>query len=267
MKNRLRVTHFALCSLLACCLSTTFLSAQTDLGNVRGHVQDQQNQAIAGASVELRNPATDFDRKVQTDSSGNYSFIGVPLTGHYVMTVNASQFKPLEQKEILLRAEGTAVLDFTLTVSGANTQVNVYGTTDTVQVESNQVSTRLSQEKIEDTPIIERKITTLPLLNSSVRPSQTTGDLFLNETLFVINGNGRRQTNYELDDTTANDMWGRQSAIAGLAVRSGAGVYGLHQRQLRRVGMERRHGRQHRHPLRLQRLAWRLYRVGQPRGH
>ena len=82
--------------------------------------------------------------------------------------------------------------------------------------ESNQVSTRLSQEKIEDTPVFERKITTLPLLNSSVRLAQTTGDLFLNETLFVINGTGRRQTTYRLDDTTANDMWGRQSMFAGL---------------------------------------------------
>ncbi len=94
--------------------------------------------------------------------------------------------------------------------------MNVYGTTGTVPTESNQVSTRLSQEKIEDTPVFERKITTLPLLNSSVRPSQTTGDLFLNETLFVINGTGRRQTTYELDNTTANDMWGRQTMFAGL---------------------------------------------------
>ncbi len=82
-----------------------------------------------------------------------------------------------EQKDISLRAAGTAVFDFTLAVSGEKTQVNVYGTTDTVPTESNQVSTRLSQEKIEDTPVFERKITTLPLLNSSVRPSQTTGDL------------------------------------------------------------------------------------------
>src|ERR1700751_1945295 len=104
MTKRLGVIHFAVYSLFVCCSLTTFLSAQTDLGNVRGRVQDQQAKAIAGASVELRNTATDFDREVQTDRSGNYSFIGVPLTGQYVITVNASQFKPLEQKDILLRA-------------------------------------------------------------------------------------------------------------------------------------------------------------------
>ncbi len=216
MPIRLRVAHLLALALFAAFWSSTYLAAQTDLGAVKGHVQDQQSKAIAGASVTLRNPSTAFDRTVQTDASGNYSFIGVPLTGSYVLTVNAPQFKQAEQKDINLRAAGTAVFDFTLTVSGEKTQVNVYGTTGTVPTESNQVSTRLSQEKIEDTPVFERKITSLPLLNSSVRPSQTTGDLFLNETLFVINGTGRRQTTYELDNTTANDMWGRQSMFAGL---------------------------------------------------
>ncbi len=216
MKKALRVAGFLVLVLFAASWSSTYLAAQTDLGAVQGHVQDQQNKAIAGASVTLRNPSTAFDTTVQTDASGNYSFIGVPLTGSYVLTVNAPQFKQAEQKDIYLRAGGTAVFDFNLTVSGEKTQVNVYGTTGTVPTESNQVSTRLSQEKIEDTPVFERKITTLPLLNSSVRPSQTTGDLFLNETLFVINGTGRRQTTYRLDDTTANDMWGRQSMFAGL---------------------------------------------------
>jgi len=209
-----RITLFSFLA-IACC-SSIQLNAQTDLGALRGHVQDQQQRAIAGASVTLRNPATNYDRTVPTDGSGDYSFIGIPLTGQYVLTVNAPQFQPAVQKDILLRAEGTAVFDFTLTVSGTNTEVNVYGTAGTVPVESNQVSTRLSQEKIEDTPVLKRRITTLPLLNSSVRLSQTTGDLFLNETLFVINGTGRRQTTYQLDNTTANDMWGRQSAIAGL---------------------------------------------------
>ena len=166
--------------------------------------------------MTLRNVTTNYQRTAQTDASGKYSFLGVPLTGEYVLTVNAAQFSPAEQKGILLRAGGTAVFDLTLAIAGQKTEVNVYGTTSTVPTESNQVATRLSQEKIEDTPVLERKITTLPLLDSSVRPAQTTGDLFLNETLFVINGTGRRQTTYELDNTTANDMWGRQSMFAGL---------------------------------------------------
>jgi hypothetical protein len=216
MANLLRVARLFILVLFAGCLSLTQVVAQTDLGAVKGHVQDQQGKAISGASVNIHNPSTAFERTGQTDTSGNYSFMGIPLTGSYVLTVTAPQFQQAEQKDIQLRAGGTAVLDFTLNVAGEKTQVNVYGTTETLPTESNQVSTRLSQEKIEDTPVFERKITSLPLLNSSVRPSQTTGDLFLNETLFVINGNGRRQTTYELDNTDADDSWGRQTMFAGL---------------------------------------------------
>lgn len=216
MANRLGVLCFAVSLLLLWSLSGPPAQAQTDLGTVQGRVQDPQYRAVSGASVTLRNANTNYQHTARTDASGKYSFLGVPLTGEYLLTVTAPQFSPAEQKGILLRAGGTAVFDFTLAIAGQKTEVNVYGTTSTVPTESNQVAVRLSQEKIEDTPVLERKITTLPLLDSSVRPAQTTGDLFLNETLFVINGTGRRQTTYELDNTTANDMWGRQSMFAGL---------------------------------------------------
>ena len=72
--------------------------------------------------MTLRNVTTNYQRTAQTDASGNYSFIGVPLTGQYVLTVNAAQFSPAEQKDILLRAGGTAVFDFTLAVVGRRRQ-------------------------------------------------------------------------------------------------------------------------------------------------
>src|SRR5262249_58063667 len=114
MKTPLRAVVCLVLALFAVSWASTYLVAQTDLGAVQGHVKDQQNKAIAGASVTLRNPSTSFDQTTQTDSSGYYSFIGVPLTGSYVLTVSAPQFQPAEQKDILLRAGGTAVFDFTL---------------------------------------------------------------------------------------------------------------------------------------------------------
>src|SRR6185312_7826834 len=52
--------------------------------------------------------------------------------------------------------------------------------------------------------------------DSSVRLAQTTGDLFLNETLVAANGSGRRQTTYSIDNTTADDSWGRQTIFTAL---------------------------------------------------
>ena len=203
-------------ALLVLFSASTPLQAQTDLGALKGHVQDQVGSAITGATVTVRNPSTAFSRTASTDATGNFSFAGIPLTGRYVVSVSAPQFKTVEKSDIQLRAASTATVDFSLDVAGDKTEVNVYSTSESLPTESNQVSMRLDLTKIQDTPILNNKITSLPLLNSSVRPSQTTGDLFLNETLYVINGNGRRQTTYQLDNTDADDSWGRQTMFAAV---------------------------------------------------
>jgi Carboxypeptidase regulatory-like domain len=151
MAIRLRVTHLLILVLLAGSL-TTHVFAQTDLGAVKGHVQDQKGMAITGATVTLRNPATAFERMVKADSGGNFSFTGIPLTGQYTVAVTAPQFKAVQWENVLLRAGTTATVDFTLDISGAKTEINVYGTTETLPTESNQVSMRLDLQKIQDTP-------------------------------------------------------------------------------------------------------------------
>src|SRR6516162_8063365 len=203
-------------ALFACQLLTPNLFAQTDLGTLRGRIQDQQGAAISTATVTLRNPATSWQKTTQTDDAGNYSFVGVPLTGEYTLTASKAQFKTAEAGKVELRAETVATVNFTLTVSGEKSEINVYGTTDSLPTGGNQVDTRFDLRKIEETPVLSNKVSSLPLLNSSVRPAQTTGDLFMNETLYVINGNGRRQTTYQLDDTDADDSWGRQTMFAAV---------------------------------------------------
>ncbi len=191
--------------------------AQTiDLSAVTGRVLDPQGKSIAGADVTLNNTGTGLTKSVKTDSNGDYKFAGLPITDNYAVKAEASGFKPGEQQNIALRANQAVVVNFTMTVSGAQTQVTVYGTPGSVTVDSDKVTTRFDVQKIEDTPILNRKITAIPLLDSSVRQAQTTGDLFINEVLFVINGTGRRQTTYDLDNTTANDSWGRQTMFAAI---------------------------------------------------
>ena len=191
--------------------------AQTiDLSAVTGRVMDPQGKSIPGADVTLNNTATGLTKSAKTDANGDFRFAGLPTTENYAVKVAASGFKPAEQDKIELRANQAAVVNFTLTVSGQQTQVTVYGTPGSVTVDSDKVTTRFDVEQIENTPILNRKITAIPLLDSAVRQAQTTGDLFINEVLFVINGNGRRQTTYDLDNTTANDSWGRQTMFAAI---------------------------------------------------
>jgi outer membrane receptor protein involved in Fe transport len=183
----------------------------TNTGSVRGQVFDQNNAAVVGAVVVITNQQTGWRREARTDASGNFSVADLPLTGKYKLTVTGQGFASKEIDDVELRAGEAAFFDVKLTPQLSESQVTILGTTENVQGDSAQLGTRLDLVKIDNTPVIGRKMSSLVFLNSAVRPARGTGDLFLNNFLFVVNGSGRRQTTAKLDGSTNDDAWGRQT--------------------------------------------------------
>jgi outer membrane receptor protein involved in Fe transport len=93
----------------------------------------------------------------------------------------------------------------------------VYGTTNGVRSDP-QISRRLDSQAIDETPILGRKITSLPLTNSAFRQGKGTGDLFVNATYFVTAGGSRRATTYMLDGASNDEGWGRQTMLTAVPV-------------------------------------------------
>jgi len=191
--------------------------AQTrSTATLRGQVTDTSGAAVAQAQVAVANDATGVTRSAETSGDGSYALASLSLTGEYRISVTKPGFATAQHAGIQLQAGQVAVLDFVLHVAGSVSTVTVYGTPEGVQTQTAQQETRFDLQKIENTPVLGRKLSTLPLLNSAVRPARGTGDLFLNNTLYVINGGGRRQTTYALDNATADDSWGRQAMFTAI---------------------------------------------------
>ncbi len=93
----------------------------------------------------------------------------------------------------------------------------MYGTAEGVRADP-QIGRRLDSEQIDETPILGRKVTTLPLLNSAFRQAKGTGDLFVNATYFVTGAGGRRQTTVTLDGANNDEAWGRQTMITTVPI-------------------------------------------------
>jgi hypothetical protein len=203
---------------LVALISAQNLLAQTlDTASVRGQVVDPQGAAIEDAGVVLVNQLTGLKRETHTDGDGYYHFAGLPLTGRYTLTINSKGFRPSEQKDLSLRADETATINVSLDVgTEILNDVQIYGTAEGVRSDSPQTGTRLDLQKIDETPVFGRKLTNLPLLNSAVKPTRGQGDLFLNNTLFVINGGGRRQPTFKIDGSTGDDAWGRQTIFTNI---------------------------------------------------
>ena len=205
--------------ILALVLLPTFALAQTnDTATIRGRVLDQNRAAIVGAAVAVTNKLTGFRRETRTDENGYYSFTGLPLTGKYKLAVSGTGFTGKELDDVELRAGEAASLDVALFPGGRLGEVTILGTTEGVQSDAPQMGTRLDLRKIDNTPVFGRKITNLVQLNSAVRPARGTGDLFLNNFLFIVNGGGRRQTSFTLDGSTDDDAWGRQTLFTNISL-------------------------------------------------
>jgi hypothetical protein len=78
---------------LAFCATIDLSSAQSggSSGSVTGTVLDPSGAVVPGATVEIHNPVSQFDRSTTTDKSGNFSIPNVPFNPYH-MTVAATGF-------------------------------------------------------------------------------------------------------------------------------------------------------------------------------
>jgi hypothetical protein len=180
-------------------------------------VVDQTGAVVKDAAVTVVNSATGSSRAAVSDAKGLATLNALPLTGSYTINVSKSGFTAEDVTGLTLRAQETASVKVTLVASGGKTDVVVYGTTQGVRADA-QIGRRLDSQTIDETPILGRKVTTLPLFNSAFRQGKGTGDLFVNATYFVTGGGSRRTTTYMLDGASNDEGWGRQTMIATVPV-------------------------------------------------
>jgi Carboxypeptidase regulatory-like domain/TonB dependent receptor len=176
-------------------------------------VEDPQGAVVPDAAVSLRNPTTGVTREAVSSPGGAATLTALPLTGLYQVTVSKPGFADATAGDIALRAGETATIRVKMPVAGGRSEVTVYGTTEGVRADP-QLGLRLDGERIDETPILGRKSTTLPLLSSAFRQGKGTGDLFVNATYFITGVGSRRATSFTLDGANNDEGWGRQTAIA-----------------------------------------------------
>jgi hypothetical protein len=191
-----------------------------DTGLIRGKVLDQSHAAVAGADVTLTNRRSGAKRAVQTDRSGTFALSGLAIEGDYDISAQKEGFAPAEVKELTLIGGAVANLNFQLAPAAGKTEITVTGTEDTVRTDMPQLGDLLSSRQIEETPLLNNRITYLPLLNAANRPAINQGDVFMNQDLFTTNGTGRRQAWFEVDGANSVDMWGRQTIFTNLPVET-----------------------------------------------
>jgi hypothetical protein len=180
-------------------------------------VVDQAGAVVKDAKVLVVNDATGAAREALSGSEGSATFSALSLTGTYTVTVSKDGFGDEQLKDIALLSSETATVKVKLLVGSEKAEVTVFGTSDGVRPNP-MIGLPLKSQRIDETPILGRKSTALPLLNSAFRTGKGLGDLFVNATYFVTGVGSRRATTFTLDGANNDEGWGRQTAIATIPI-------------------------------------------------
>src|SRR5215217_6846707 len=178
-------------------LFCVFALGQGSSGSLSGTVADPKGAVVAGATVVIKNVATNQERTTQTSDEGAFS---VPLlsSGLYIATVTASGFKQAVVTEIKIDVGKTSSIQIELEVGAATETVTVVGGGELLQTQTATVGTTLTGRQITDLPTASRDaldlVLAMPGTTTVGRPRQSS-----------VNGLPKGALNITLDGINVQD--------------------------------------------------------------
>src|SRR5215469_7169080 len=202
-----------------CLLANTLVVSQTpDTAVIRGSVWSQNGTPLRGANIVILDSDQRAVRTSQTDAEGTFYAGTLPVASPLIVSANYPGFVPAVSDPVTLLPGVTARILLTLQIAPIHAEVRVTGDIGAVRTDEPQLGDQLTSEQMESVPLLNRRLTWLPLLNAANRPAINQGDIFMNQLLFTANGTGRRQTWFEVDGASGNDLWGRQTIFTNVPV-------------------------------------------------
>ena len=129
------------------------LLAQTDRGVITGTVKDASGAVVPGARVSAVQISTNTNFKTTTTAAGDYTVPSLPV-GTYRIRVESTGFKAYVADGIEVQPGSTLLVNATLEVGTAQQTVEVTANAQLLQSESARVATEVSNQLVDDLPIL-----------------------------------------------------------------------------------------------------------------
>jgi hypothetical protein len=188
----LRLRWLVLIALFAVTFSA--LRAQTFRGALSGIVVDVQGAVIPGASVQLKNPATDTVVDSKSNKDGEFNFPELP-PGIYQLTVSFTGFQTQKIDNIEVNVSKVANVKVSMNIGTETTIVDVAANAVSVDTTTSSLVSVVDTKQVADMPINGRDFTQMVKF--------TPGDNLSGS----VNGQRTTSINYQIDGTDNVDAY------------------------------------------------------------
>jgi len=202
---------------LAVMMFAVFANAQTTTGTMGGSVRDPSGNSVPGAHVTITNESNGDVRRVDTSTSGDFSFPSL-LPATYTVQVEMTGFQTYKSTGNVLVSNGRLSLgDIPLAVGSVTTTVEVAAQAAQVSTESAENSAVITREQFSMVSMKSRDLTNFLRLLPGVQMQADTdafgGSSGFGAQIGAVQGVRSDNQNLTVDGIAGNDM----GAPAGLS--------------------------------------------------
>jgi hypothetical protein len=189
-------------------VSSTLVLAQGTGGRILGRVTDPTGAVLAGVKVTLVNEATGVSRDTQTNESGDYAFVEVPV-GVYRLEFDLAGFKKNIRRGITVELNQVVTLNMAMQIGQAKEVVEVTSEAPIVDTTSTQLGAVVNDRAVSQLPLNSRDTYQLLQLQPGVQ-SQLGNPLIYGSDkagAVSVNGGRGRSNNFSVNGGDANDAF------------------------------------------------------------
>ncbi|HET8714503.1 MAG TPA: carboxypeptidase regulatory-like domain-containing protein [Holophagaceae bacterium] len=167
--------HLKGSALMALIVAAAPLAAQGVNVQLAGQVTDSNGQALADATVSIRNEETGFTRVVQTNGNGRYLAVNLPV-GPYAVTVSKPGYQTASNIRQTLNLGDAAPLNVKLAAESVAT-VEVVAQAAPVDAERSTQAAIINPDALQNLPVFNRSFTSLATTAPQVITDNQRGNL------------------------------------------------------------------------------------------
>ena len=195
-------------AVLLCLWSPALIFAQGTGGRILGRVADPTGAVLVNVHVVLVNEASGVSRDTQTNDSGDYGFLAVPV-GTYRLEFDLTGFKKNVRRGVSLDLNQVVTLNMEMQLGETKEVVEVTSEAPLVDTTSTQLGTVVNDRSIVGLPLNQRDTYQFLSLQPGVQ-SEVGADLYVgssNAGSVSVNGGRGRANNFNVNGGDANDMF------------------------------------------------------------